>query len=137
MKRKLARFGLVLLVLVVAAISFAWYTSPSRRINREAFERLHEGISKKEVEEILGPPGNHASARAFAIDPETGAIEQELKELILQMAQDPKSRETVIWASNSGAIFLRFENDVARRLAYIEVAVSARDRLKEWFRLSR
>jgi len=65
MRRRLARFGLILLILAVAAFSFVWYRSPSRRINRAAFDRIQLRMTLEEVEAIIGcPPGNYAGWKA-------------------------------------------------------------------------
>ena len=59
-RRLLLGIGLPALAAVVAYLAL-WLTAPRQGITRANFEKLSEGMSKKEVETILGaPPGNYS-----------------------------------------------------------------------------
>jgi hypothetical protein len=47
------------LAVVVAAGAVVLWQRPPSRITRENFERIKEGMSRAEVEAILGPPGDY------------------------------------------------------------------------------
>jgi hypothetical protein len=56
MRRRTLFVALAGLAVVVAAGVVVLWPQPSSRITRENFERIKEGMSREEVEAILGPP---------------------------------------------------------------------------------
>jgi hypothetical protein len=60
-KRKLLLVLAGLAVLAVGALVL-WPKPEAERIKREKFERIREGMSRADVEAILGPPGDYTSA---------------------------------------------------------------------------
>jgi hypothetical protein len=61
-RRKLLVVLAGLAVVVAAGVVVLWPRPPSR-ITRENFERIKEGMSRAEVEAILGPPGDYRTGR--------------------------------------------------------------------------
>jgi hypothetical protein len=62
MRKRKVLVALAGLAVVAAAGVVLWPRSqPSSRITRENFERIKEGMSRAEVETILGPPGDYSS----------------------------------------------------------------------------
>lgn len=59
-RRRKLQWALARLAVLIAACSFAFWPRPAR-ITRESFRLLKEGMSRAEVEAILGPPGDYAS----------------------------------------------------------------------------
>jgi hypothetical protein len=60
-KRVLAVCG-GLAVLLVAVLAIVWYLWPDDRISPASCERIHEGMTRLEVEAILGgPPGAYTA----------------------------------------------------------------------------
>jgi hypothetical protein len=58
MRRRTLLVVLAVLAVVVAAGVVLWPRPPSR-ITRENFDRIREGMTRAEVEAILGPPGDY------------------------------------------------------------------------------
>jgi hypothetical protein len=59
--------GLVLAVLVAIGAFVLW--PQSDRVTRENFDRIREGMSRAQVEAILGPPGDYRIGPTVAVDP--------------------------------------------------------------------
>lgn len=136
MKRRLARFGLMLLLLAVAAISFAWYTSPNRRINRATFEKIQEGMSLAEVEAAIGcPPRNYAYSGTWAT--RFGDDDVSVNVVVLKMAVDESNAEngfsSAIWASNSGVIRVHFDKGKVWSQEFYDVRLEVKEMLSNWF----
>ncbi len=56
----------VVVVLLLALVTSLWVLARPRphRINREGFDRIEEGMTQREVEDILGrPPGDYTDRR--------------------------------------------------------------------------
>jgi hypothetical protein len=86
------------------AIGLFLFWPLSSQVTRENFERIRTGMSRAEVEAILGgPPGDYT----------TGPTEKDLLEL--SAADTPEGpRYLVIWEGDSGTIWVGFDaNDRA------------------------
>ena len=60
-RRQILRALTVLLAVAAVGIGIQWLLSPKHRINKESIAQIKEGMTQKEVEDILGvPPGNYA-----------------------------------------------------------------------------
>jgi predicted ribosomally synthesized peptide with SipW-like signal peptide len=68
-KLLLALAGLVLLAVGTFAL---WSQSNQSRITRKTYDRLHEGMSRTEVETILGPPGDYRTVPTEVIADQDG-----------------------------------------------------------------
>ena len=68
--------GTALLALLAVAGSFSvvWFTRPTHRINRVSFGQMKQGMTKDEVEALLGcPPGDFGTA-PLAVRQTAGAL---------------------------------------------------------------
>jgi hypothetical protein len=54
----LVALGGILAVVVAAGVVVLWPTQPNR-ITQENYDRIHGGMTRTEVEAILGPPGDY------------------------------------------------------------------------------
>jgi hypothetical protein len=64
-KRRLRLVALAGLTVVAAGVAVVWPRPPSR-ITRENFDRIPTGMSRAEVEAILGPPGDYRTGPTTA-----------------------------------------------------------------------
>jgi hypothetical protein len=99
------------LAVVVAAVAVVLWPKPPR-VTWESFDRLHTGMSRPEVEAILGPPGNYTTSPPGAMgesivqDAETGE-------------QDAPGVTGLIWIAEAGIIEVNFDNvGQASRIVY-------------------
>jgi hypothetical protein len=62
MKRISLRLGLLVLLALVGFVGLVLWATPNHRINRESFARIRPGMSKNEVESIVGcAPGAYSN----------------------------------------------------------------------------
>jgi len=95
-KWKLRRVLAGLAVLMAAATFLFWHGRD--RVTAENYERLRKGMTRAEVEAILGPPGDYASGPAVG--------EDELWwRLRFQLADHS-------WVGNSAWIMVTYEKDL-------------------------
>lgn len=61
-KRRLVLFPLLAFSLLVACLWVTWPSPPGDVINRRAYEQIHEGLTRAEVDELVGlPPGDYTA----------------------------------------------------------------------------
>jgi hypothetical protein len=63
-KRELLVVLASLAVLVAAGVVVLWPRGEPDRITQANFDRIHEGMTRAEVETLLGPPGDHRTEPA-------------------------------------------------------------------------
>ena len=113
MRRRKLLVVLVGLVVVAAGAVVLWpQPQPSSRITRENFDRIKVGMSRTEVEAILGPPNltwgglNELPEEDFEPIP---AIQPWGNETHLS----PDEENGGFWLGNAGAMAVTFEDDRA------------------------
>src|SRR5262245_23038710 len=91
-------FGLLASAGLSAVWLFLWWTAP--RINRESFNKIETGMTKSDVIAILNCKPHYAPG--------------ELKEFIVGMTMTSLEieRESYIWESVEGRIYVTFANDI-------------------------
>src|SRR4030095_4340791 len=125
MKRKrLLRLAMLALLGIVGFSLYLWYTSANRRINRAAFDRIREGMSLAEVEEVIGcPPGNYAVSGTWVVN--YGQPDVSANVAVLKRAVDESNAEDELgiafWGSNSGVIYVCFHRNRVWLKDYYEV----------------
>jgi hypothetical protein len=83
---------------LVAAVATLVFWQGRDRVTAENYERIHKGMTRSEVEAILGPPGDYASGPAVG--------EDELWwRLRFQLADHS-------WVGNSAWIMVTYEKDL-------------------------
>src|SRR6516165_6941322 len=98
-RRKLLVVLAVLAVVVAAGVVVALW--PSReRITQENFDRIREGMSRAEVEGILGSPGDYT----------TGPLnDPDGIEIPLSLLPPPSGVESAWWAADYGTVGVWFD----------------------------
>ena len=87
---------LILTLTLVLAAGGVYLALPATgsHINRDNFERIHVGMSKQEVEAILGPPRDHTDGRGFFMEEldRGGYIELPITEEVIELDDDVLGR---------------------------------------------
>jgi hypothetical protein len=132
--------------------SFSWlrflHCRPGSPINRENFEKIKLGMTKKEVEEILGPAGDHSSG-PLAADVSPDEIWKEWKDKPEDFAEGilngyRKSWSSFFWrqgvtewASDTGIIQVIWDwNGKVENTNFLDARprlVTPLDRIRRWF----
>jgi hypothetical protein len=116
--RILKGLGLLALAAVAGSFFVVWLTRPTHRIGREAFGHIKQGMTKDQVESILGcPSGNYAStAIARTVEGTLTPIDE------LEAWFDLITPFTHMWSGDDGAILIHFrEDDTVRAMVFWEV----------------
>jgi hypothetical protein len=69
MRRRKLLVALVGLAVVVTVGVVVFLSEPPSQITRENFEHIHRGMTREEVDAILGPPGDHRTSRGENYSP--------------------------------------------------------------------
>jgi hypothetical protein len=83
MRNRVDAVILGLLVLGIAAV-LAWPQPDLNLVTQENFDRISDGMSRAEVEAILGPPGDYTTGRSQCKD----SLKQEFLPVILDWDAD-------------------------------------------------
>lgn len=105
MKRRLVWVGIAVCLALAVCLS-AWLLSRPHPVNRANFQRIQVGMTLAEVEDILGPPGDHA-----------GVIYLSRCRLSGRWPESERDDQGAgfEWMSNEGEIAIWFDED--RRVA--------------------
>jgi hypothetical protein len=133
-KRKLIWLGaaLAILLLCAAAVWFLWPAGPS--ITVETYERLRPGMSRSEVEGMLGGPGGTRQGFVLWMDNRTCFMGPG-EDLLNENREQPGIK---YWYHDTGIVVVRFDDDdcVAAK-QFLSVPESSRRqrlrKLREWF----
>ncbi|MCI0376235.1 MAG: hypothetical protein L0215_01380 [Gemmataceae bacterium] len=120
-KRRLLWIAATLVLLLGAGYAVLWLTGPGHRINALSFERIQEGMTEKEVEEILGVPAGDYGTKAHP-------------ELTVLPLGDRKR-----WTSDDAQIVVDFDKRglvVLKRLGFVRVGESIWQKLRRWLRIN-
>jgi hypothetical protein len=98
----LAVVGLAVLVGVGAFVLWPRPDQPDR-ITRANYERLRQGMSRAEVEAILGPPGDFRSGPTAKVHTETGT----LRMLVIaeKIIEDSKTCQRQAWVTDKMEVY--------------------------------
>jgi hypothetical protein len=144
--RALIIFGTSLVFLFPAMLL---HCRPGSPINRENFEKIKLGMTKKEVEEIFGPAGDHSSGplAAFVSPDEIWEEWKDRPEDFAQGILDSRRKSLLLgwywregvseWASDAGIIQLVWDwNGKIEYKGFFDARprlVSPLDRIRRWF----
>lgn len=121
--RRLLRCGFGLAVLTVLGSAFVvWLTAP--RIGHVSYWHIRHGMSGEQVEDLLGPPGDHRGWRT---------VEKLARE---DTALDPP--EAQVWRGDHGTIIVGYDAGRVNFTRFEEAADQGLlDGLRRWLGLSR
>ncbi len=113
------RRQLVALNLVVAALAtsiVAWLLWPRPAITRENAARIHVGMTRAEVDTILGGPARDETTGPLVIDWDEAADERarvrHAEELLaVFLGGGPAGNDTVLWQSDDASVWVSFDKD--------------------------
>jgi hypothetical protein len=108
-RRLLVVLAVSALVLLVVAAKPILFPAGNPRLTQENFDRIKEGMSREEVEAILGPPGDYCTAPAQIV-PSPGSPEPWQ---VWQRHWDWRSiptRSSLIWVGDRESITVWFES---------------------------
>jgi hypothetical protein len=101
MRRRTLLVVLAGLAVVVAAVAVVLWPRPPSRITRANYDRIRAGMTRAEVETILGPPGDYRSAPAAYSD---GKMTDADEGYLLEEGVD----DLVDWLGDGGQLTIKF-----------------------------
>ncbi len=126
-KRLLLGLGLFVLLGMAGFVALLWLTTPRNRINAENFVKIHKGMSKEVVEELIGIPGDYGTGEEFVFHSGVPPCWGNLK------------NAKTSWVSDEGQIEIYFGADGRAEGALFEpnfwVRESFLDKLRHWLHL--
>src|SRR4026207_1315612 len=94
MKRnRLLCLAMLALLGIVSFSLYHWLSLPSHRINRETFNRIHDGMTVQQVDEVVGFPPSLYGCKGMVIKDRSGTVEDwknflhDIKGVIATMGQ--------------------------------------------------
>jgi hypothetical protein len=126
-RRRLLAALLALVAGLLLFVGWCWVSRPRHRINEASFEHIWSGMTRAEVEAILGvPPGIYVPRElADAIDPINNWV-----------AADSPELQTETWWSSEGGVIVTFRRDGTVNTAqFIPVCFESPtllERIKSW-----
>jgi hypothetical protein len=89
---------------VVFAAGAVMLWPPQNRVTRENYDNIREGMSRAQVESILGPPGDYSTGPSNLIGPDldSGGSADWSK------AGEDFGKTNLLWASDEGVIQVQF-----------------------------
>src|SRR5262245_16377053 len=68
-RRQTLLLGLMVAALgLVVSIAWLWFAWPRHRLSQDSFDKIKAGMTREEVEAILGcPPGDYATQAGFSV----------------------------------------------------------------------
>lgn len=123
-ERPVLALGLLAALLFLAgAGALLWLNTPRHRISRESFEKIQVGMTRAEVEEILGvPPGDYGPGNTYALLNQSRG------------ATFPTGWSTVAWKAGDMSVLVAY--DLEGRVAWKKLGRALRrnflSRLRRW-----
>jgi hypothetical protein len=105
MRRRKLLVALAALAVVVAVGTFTLWPRP-HRFTREDCRRVREGMTRAEVEALLGPPGDY---RTGPVDYDGGFVPLKITPLTMPQIT-PLSEDIVRWTGDSAYIAVLFDS---------------------------
>jgi hypothetical protein len=126
-KRLLLRLGLATLLGLAGFVAYLWWTLPTSGINRASEWRIRKGMTKQQVEVIVGmPPGDYRPAS------------DELRWLRRRtpIGMGGPGHWTSLWYSDEGILTVDFEGERSTKATYHPATETSFDKLLVWLQLS-
>ncbi len=127
MKQKLKRIGVILAVLLLGIVG-AFLLWPRDRITPASWEKIHIGMTEKDVEALLERPGiNSKWEEFFPINFFTPTGKVEFQNWV-------SNQDLKIWEGHRGIIGIQFdaEGKVSGKLRIMPTEQNIWDRLRDW-----
>ena len=139
MRKKLLLLGSLILAVMLLGVMLLWWTAPGAAISLEGYKQLQFGMTKSDVEEILGPAGDHSMGKLEFDQAGVGParVDLEWAKTIGATRIQKMVMEQYAWRGNNGYIAVRLYDGEVRWIYFMPGSIRSVDAWKFLRRICR